>query len=288
MFAKIAVHARHKLDNTIDFLDILKQLHSCSKEIFLTSQAQNHVEKKYPAVNFADAYDIFVILGGDGSVISVARRMKNFSTPLLPISAGRLGFLAEIPPENFSQACQQIEEKAFTEDKRSLLHVCVTTHDGEQKFFHALNDAVVSQSSVARLVSIKTFIDGEYLTTYRADGLIIATPTGSTAYSLSAGGAIVYPQLHALILTPVCPHSLSHRSLVLPHNKGITAMADDETREPLVLTIDGQVPILLEKGDRVDIKISTDKITFLRLPDEHFFKTIKRKMHWGEELCQEK
>jgi NAD+ kinase len=140
---------------------------------------------------------------------------------------------------------------------------------------------------LVRLASIKTLINGEHLTNYRADGLIVATPTGSTAYSLSAGGPIVYPRLEAMILTPICPHSLSHRSLVIPQEKIVEVLAEEDNREDLVLTIDGQEYVPMKTGSRVQIQISDQKLKFYRLPEEHFFKTIKRKMNWGINRCEE-
>lgn len=283
MFTKVAVHAREHLKKEHVFHDVLKSLHACSKEIFLTPETARHTNKKYAEVDFSDAYDIFVIIGGDGSVLNIAGRMKNFSTPILGVSAGTLGFLAEISPEEFPTACKRILNKEFTNDHRAMLDICIRRKSGKTETFQSLNDAVISQSDLVRLAAIRTSVNGEHLTTYKADGLIISTPTGSTAYSLSAGGPIVYPRFEALVLTPVAPHSLSHRSLVLPKTKRVQVEADEKSRINLLLTVDGQKAIPLEKGDVVDVGIHEERFTFLRLPEEHFFKTISRKMHWGSE-----
>lgn len=282
MFKRVALHARQYLKKTEYFSDVLSYLENISEKIFLTPEAAEYTNKKFPKVDFSAKYDIFVVLGGDGSVLNIAGRMENFSTPVLAISAGTLGFLAEIKPEDFAKACEDIFKKEFTYDHRCFLDVRIHRANGEQQKFRALNDAVISQSDLVRLAAIHTSVNEEYLTTYRADGLIVSTPTGSTAYSLSAGGPIVYPHFRALILTPVAPHSLSHRSLVLPESKHVQVAVDEDSRVNLLLTIDGQKAFFLEKGDVVDIGVHKKEFTFFRLPEEHFFKTIVRKMHWGE------
>ncbi len=281
MFRAVAVHARETLQAPESFVTLVDHLRSCAESVALTEQAAGHIKETFPKVDFAKQYDFFVVFGGDGSVLHVVHRLQNSATPLLPISAGTLGFLAEIPPEDFAACCKRLAEHDYTLDERSLFDVVHISKDGDKQHFRALNEAVVSQRAVARMVSLKTLINDEYLTTYRADGVMVATPTGSTAYSLAAGGPIVYPRFDALLLTPVSPHSFSHRSLLLPPEKKVTIMPDDGNREPVMLTIDGQITVPLEQGDRVEITVAKDKITFLRMPDEHFLKTLKRKLHWG-------
>ncbi len=281
MFTAIAVHARESLKDVEAFRRIVADLQQCSSIVALTPEAQNHVEGDFAGVDFHTEYDFFVVFGGDGSVLNIVHRMENWDVPLMPISAGTLGFLAEIPPEAFGDCCHKLATKEFTIDTRALFDVVHTDAAGKQTRFHALNEAVVSQRAVARMVSLRALVNGEYLTTYRADGVMVATPTGSTAYSLAAGGPIVYPRFDALILTPVSPHSFTHRSLILPADKRITITQDETNREPVMLTIDGQITVPLEKGEQVEIGISAEKLKFLRMPEEHFLKTLKRKLHWG-------
>jgi NAD+ kinase len=282
MIRKIAVHFRQKIEKKVHIDAMLEYLEQCSIDIFVTEGAQNHLQKIYPPVDFSDVYDLFIVVGGDGSVLHTVRQMKDLSTPILPISAGTLGFLSEIPPKDFSVTFQRIQKGEFTKDNRTLLHVDIDLEDGEKKCFQALNDVVISQSSVARMISIDTFVNNDFLTTYRADGLIISTPTGSTAYSLSAGGPIVYPRIDALVLTPICPHALSHRSVVIPLDKEVEIRTSKRDQQDLMLTVDGQVGMLLEKEAQVKVRAHTDKLVFLRLPEESFFRTIKRKMNWGK------
>ncbi len=282
MFTAVAVHARETLKDPVAFQSLLAELSQCSSIVALTPEAQKHVTEKYARVDFHADYDFFVIFGGDGSVLNVLHRLENLDTPLLPISAGTLGFLAEIPPADFSACCHRLTTKEYTIDERALFDVVHIDDKGKQKAFRALNEAVVSQRAVARMVALKTLVNNEYLTTYRADGVMVATPTGSTAYSLAAGGPIVYPRFDALILTPVSPHSFTHRSLLLPGDKKVTIMPDDSNREPVMLTIDGQITVPIEQGEKVEISIAKEKLKFLRMPEEHFLKTLKRKLHWGK------
>lgn len=282
MFDRLAFHAREHLSAPHAFAQVLADLKRFSRNIHLTPEAQSYTAERFAPVDFGQRYEFFAVLGGDGSVLSVVKRLQDFATPILPLSAGTLGFLAEIPPAELADALFSIEKGRFTYDRRSLLQVRRVRADGHSDDYFALNEAVISQQAVARMVEINTLVDGEYLTTHRADGLIVATPTGSTAYSMAAGGPIVYPRLDALILTPISPHSFSHRPLILPGGKIVTVLADDKNRVPLMLTIDGQTAVPLAADDRVEVSIAVPKLSFLRLPEEHFFKTIKRKLHWGK------
>jgi len=280
-FKKIGFHARKFLKNPEVFREIIRSTEKFCGEIFLTPGANNYLENKFPEIDFHKDYDFFVIFGGDGSVLKMISKMKNFRTPILGISAGSLGFLAEIEPKNFSKACQHICQKKFTEDFRTLLEVEIVEKDKEIKKIFSLNEIVISQGSVARLADLRVEVNGEFLTNFRADGLIVSTPTGSTAYSLSAGGPIVYPKFSAMILTPISPHSFSHRPIVLTSEKILQISASKKNRESLVATIDGQIAIELTEKTKVFVKIASEKIKFLRLLDESFFKTLRRKLKWG-------
>lgn len=281
MKRKVAVHARYHLEDANVFAQIVQHLEDTNLDIVATESAQRHLEKTYPKVDFSETYDFFVVVGGDGSVLHVVHQMQNFETPLLGISAGTLGFMSEVPPGEFEKACRCFQKGQCTIDYRMLLKVKYLPEHGEEQIFHALNEVVVSQNAVAKMVSLKTTINGEFLTTYRSDGLIIATPTGSTAYSLSAGGPILHPRFEAMILTPISPHSLTHRPLIIPADKTVEISEHEDNRFSLMLTIDGQSAVQMEARDKVQIEKHPQRLKFLRLPEEHFFKTIKRKLYWG-------
>jgi NAD+ kinase len=282
LLKNIALHARPNLKNPQAVDLVMSVLNQFDCNISLTEPAQEYVSDKYSAVDFSKKYDLLIIIGGDGTVLHTVSKMRNRTTPILPISAGTLGFLSHVTPDTFEDAFELIKKKRFTKDIRRLLSIEVRPTKGIAKHFFALNDAVFSQAAVARMVSIDTAVDGQYLTTYRADGLIISTPTGSTAYSLSAGGPILYPQLEAITLTPVSPHALSHRSLVLPAEKTVEISASQKNTQSLTLTIDGQTAVELGDSDNVRAWLSNETIRFIRLPEEHFFETIRKKMQWGE------
>ena len=192
-----------------------------------------------------------------------------------------LVFFSEINIQDLAQTLAQIERGEHVYDPRSLLQIEVSDDD-KTETITALNEVTITHNDVARMVKLDTIINGEYLTTYHADGLIIATPTGSTAYSLAAGGPIVYPsKIPTIILTPISPHSFSQRPLLIPDDKEMNITANKHNDTPIVLTADGQRTISLKQSSKVKITISDDKMCLVRLPDSSFFKTIKRKLHWG-------
>lgn len=282
MLQSVAVHCRRDLEHPEAFHDFLASLETKTAHIAVTEQAALHTPKSFPAVDFAKQYDVFFVIGGDGSVLSVVRRMETFATPILPLCAGTLGFLSDVSLHEFGKICDAIEQEEMSIDPRMLLMAKLRRKNGEETCFHALNDIVVSQSEVARMAKIQTSVNDEYLTTYHADGVIVSTPTGSTAYALAAGGPIVYPRFSALILAPIAPHSFTHKPLVLPDDKYLTLTAHERNVEPLTLTIDGQLAVPIDKEDRVEVSKHEQKLLFWRLPEEHFFRTIKRKLRWGE------
>jgi len=280
-FKNIALHTRRDIDNPTSFQRILQILREHGTNIFVTQEAQKNLKETFSPVDYSQEYDFFLVYGGDGSILELIQRIKNFQTPVLPLSAGRLGFLSEIPPEDFEKTLLCIKEDQYTLDHRALLSIDILRKLGEKESFFALNEVVLSQSHVARMTSIRASIDDECLTVYRADGVLVSTATGSTAYNLSIGGPLLYPRFPGMILAPISPHSFSHRPLVLPQDKEILLEEADSNREHLITTLDGQKSIKMEKGDRLRIRIAEENISFLRMPEEHYFKTLKRKLHWG-------
>lgn len=226
--------------------------------------------------------DLLLVMGGDGTILSVVRSMREFDVKIFGINTGHLGFLSEIPPVQINQTLAKIFKGEYTLDPRLMLHVEVYRDGKKVKKFHALNEAVISQGSLARLINLRTRVNKRKLTTYHADGLIIATPTGSTAYSLSAGGPIVYPGMDAIILTPIAPHSFTQKPIVIPADKKIEITVEDKGKK-IMLTIDGQESMVLQYND--EIRIRKDGVAqFVRLPSESFFKTLRKKLDWGKKL----
>jgi NAD+ kinase len=224
--------------------------------------------------------DVAIVLGGDGTVLHAARRMEDHPTPVLGVNAGRLGFLADLTPAAFQERLDDLAARRFTIDNLMTLACVVTPRIGPTRPFRGLNDAVVRAAPVFRLVDIGLSIDGESVMTYRGDGLIIATPVGSTAHSLSAGGPILPPNAHMFVVTPICPHTLTQRPLVDSAHKvyEITPQGDGLST---MLVIDGQVQVPLRSGDRVSIRRGKTPFPMVRLPGHSFYRTLRDKLGWG-------
>ncbi|PIR53205.1 NAD(+) kinase [Candidatus Peregrinibacteria bacterium CG10_big_fil_rev_8_21_14_0_10_49_10] len=232
--------------------------------------------------------DLLVVLGGDGTILRAVREHQAFSIPILSINRGTVGFLAEIDLEEAETLIPSLLNGEGVLEERHILSV-TATRDG--KAFHtgfALNEAVIAQGTIARLVDLKTFIQDEPLTTFHADGLIISTPTGSTAYSLAAGGPIVHPILPATILTPINPHSFSQKPVVIPSHQevrvDVCAKSTKFEDAEVVLTLDGQVYIPLKSGDVVRACACKKTVQFLRRKQDTFFGTLREKLKWGERV----
>jgi NAD+ kinase len=224
--------------------------------------------------------DIAVVLGGDGTVLHAARRMEDCPTPVLGVNAGRLGFLADLTPAAFRERLPDLTARKFTIENLMTMACVLTSRSGPTRSFRGLNDAVVRSAPVFHLVEIGLSIDGESVMTYRGDGLIIATPVGSTAHSLSAGGPILPPNAHMFVVTPICPHTLTQRPLVDSAHKvfEITPLGDAIST---VLVIDGQVQVPLRSGDRVSIRRDKTPFPMVRLPGHSFYRTLRDKLGWG-------
>ncbi len=224
--------------------------------------------------------DFALVLGGDGTLLSAARSVAHEGVPILAVNLGSLGFLTEIPLNELYPALEAAEYGQCPIEERSVLE-CQLVRDGEcisSNF--ALNDVVVNKSAISRLVEFDLYIDGNFVFQYKADGVIIATPTGSTAYSLAAGGPVLMPSVEAFVVTPVCPHSLTHRPLVVTEKSQIELRV--ETREEKAfLSIDGQVGLPVQQGDHVICRRAAHKVKLMRLR-RTFFEILRNKLKWGE------
>ncbi|MFH0770650.1 MAG: NAD(+)/NADH kinase [Candidatus Peregrinibacteria bacterium] len=230
--------------------------------------------------------DLLLVIGGDGTILRTVREMDDFSIPILSVNWGTVGFLAETNLSEADQILPLLLSGGGALEERSLL--AVEALRGTKKLFSgfALNEAVIAQGTIARIVNLRTQINGENLTTFHADGLIIATPTGSTAYSLAAGGPVVHPGIEATILTPINPHSFSQKPIVLGGQAKISVEVMTKKNKfrdaEVVLTIDGQVYVPLRCGDIIRVTLGPKKIRFLRRRSDTFFETLRRKLKWGE------
>ncbi|HEY5714352.1 MAG TPA: NAD(+)/NADH kinase [Candidatus Gracilibacteria bacterium] len=230
-------------------------------------------------------YDLKIGIGGDGTLLKMIRTLQKDDGYLLGINFGTLGFLSELNPENVMGGLKKIFDGEFHIDERMLIKAHAYRRDKrnrrEQIFkSYALNEVVFGHGGLARLTNFNLKIDRRFLSTYRSDGLIFATPTGSTAYSMSAGGPIVAPSLKNIIVTPVSPHTLTHRPIVLPADK-IFHLSFDSRSESISMTTDGQVYFSLKPSDEVTIQKATRPAQFIRLRESHYFRTLRNKMGWG-------
>lgn len=225
--------------------------------------------------------DLLITLGGDGALLGGARMAGPVGTPVLGVNLGRLGFLTAVTLEELEPALARIVEGDFVLDSRMALEVRSVHATGDSDSYYALNDAVLHKGGLVRMVPIRVWVDEEEVGLYRADGVIIATPTGSTAYSLSAGGPILDPRQDAIAVTPICPHTMAIRPLVLPPGSEIAVEVVSPSEEG-ILTIDGQVGASLRMGDRVICRKAKQPVRLVRLPGGSFFSLLRRKLRWGD------
>jgi NAD+ kinase len=222
--------------------------------------------------------DLLLVFGGDGTMLRAARDIAGSATPLLGINIGGLGFLTAVPSDELSRALNHVWNGEFKYESRALIEVNGRCH-GRPVCEMALNDIVVGRGAVSRLIGLDVSVDGELVTHYRCDGLIISSPTGSTAYSLSAGGAVVFPTADVFALTPICPHALSNRSLIFPLASIIRIKATNPV-PATILSVDGQVVAELDANDEVTVRRSRRAVRLMHLADGSFLETLRRKLQW--------
>jgi NAD+ kinase len=225
--------------------------------------------------------DMVIVLGGDGTLLAAARLMGERNVPILPVNLGGLGFLTSVTLDDLYPVLEQAVNGQARYSERVLLESQVI-RDGS--VFHrarALNDAVLNKAALARIVDLQLRVNGEFVCNYKADGLILSTPTGSTAYSLAAGGPIVYPLVSAFVITPICPHTLTNRPLVVPDTAQIE-VAFEAAAEPIYLTLDGQVGVELLPGDVINVAAAPERLRLVRPQKKSYFSVLRDKLKWGE------
>jgi len=230
------------------------------------------------AAALAGSVDLLLVFGGDGTMLRVARDIAGSTTPVLGINVGGLGFLTSVPSDQLVRALNQVWRGEFNFEHRALIEADIRT-GGTRLRKLALNDVVVGRGEVSRLIELEVDVDGESLTSYRCDGLIVSSPTGSTAYSLAAGGAVVLPTAEVFALTPICPHTLSNRSLIIPLKATIRIRPVSETAAT-ILSTDGEIVSGLSPGDAVTVRRSRHNVRIMHLAGSSFFEALRRKLHW--------
>ena len=244
-----------------------------------SSQPNRRLSSKKKSFAPSDLFCVFV-LGGDGTFLSAVRWIGDQDIPILGIKFGEVGFLAETAEESLFSAAETILKNEFTTKPRMRLLIKVIREGKEIARETVLNDVVINKGALARLAHIKTYINDLYLTVYGADGLIVATPTGSTAYSLAAGGPIIHPAVPGIIMTPICPFTLTNRPLIVPDSASIKIMLAKRSSD-IMLTFDGQVGLEINEKDAIIICKSPHPINMITLPGQHYFDVLKAKLKWG-------
>jgi len=262
--------------------EILKQFGDRST-ILVEEEAAARIgyDATFEMEHVGEGADLIVVLGGDGTLLSVSRHGKGAEVPIMGVNLGSLGFLTETPIEEFATTLENVLNGDFSISKRIMLDVGVK-REGDPIFdITILNDAVITKDALARIIDIETYVNEEYLTTYKADGLIVSTPTGSTGYSMAAGGPLIYPSLTNLIVTPICPHTLTNRPIILPESVVIKAVLKSMD-EKVILTLDGQVGFPLEYADEVTVKKSNHAVHLVKSSSRGYFEILRTKLKWGE------
>ena len=228
-----------------------------------------------------DHYDLAISLGGDGTVLYSSRIVCAREIPILPVNLGDFGFITEVTQDEWRDAFERYRNGLIEAGPRLLIDVSVDRDGRKIAAYVGLNDAVVSAAGISKIVKLSVSLREASLGRYRADGMIVATPTGSTAYSAAAGGPILYPEMEALILNPICPFTLSHRPIVLPPDEVVTISVDDGQRTLVMMTVDGQSELQLEPGDRITVRTASRKAYIIRSNKRTFYEVLRSKLNWS-------
>lgn len=279
----VGILANPHKPGSIPTLHLLRQaLSTAGMGVVLDEEAAAMVGETggIPARNFSGQVDLAAVIGGDGTMLHAVSRLGDFQKPVAGINTGTLGFLTSCTDDELDEFAQAVARGRFTTSERTLLAATVHRRGHPAETFTALNEITLARGETGRLVSLRAKVDGELLNDYRADGLIVATPTGSTAYSLSAGGPLVAPGASVFLITPICPHSLSQRALVLPDSSLVTLSSEDPGSEPMLFTVDGRDSVRIEPGDQVEVRKANRSFHLLRLEGRSFYEALRQKLGW--------
>jgi len=224
--------------------------------------------------------ELIIVLGGDGTLLSVARIAHEADVPILGVNLGSLGFLTEITLDELYDTLRSVLDNKYDFEQRMLLSANLMRNGECIEDHQVLNDVVINKGALARIVNLKVRVDGQYMTSYRADGLIIATPTGSTAYSLSAGGPIIHPSMHALVLCPICPFDLANRPIVVP-DQSVLEVEITTPNEDVRVTLDGQEGYEFSAGDVLRVKKADNSVKLVQAKGKNYYQLLRKKLHWG-------
>jgi NAD+ kinase len=229
------------------------------------------------------ACDLAIVIGGDGTLLNAGRLLASHGVPILGINQGRLGFMVDVPPDDLEPAVDEVLDNRFVLENRLLMSVTLTHAGAPRRSVVAVNDVVIRNQTAIRMLEFETFRGEHFISSHRADGIIIATPTGSTAYALSGGGPIVHPALDAFAMVPICPHALADRPLVVPADQAITIKLGGVTEVRALCTTDGQINESMVHGDSVEVRASPQRLKLLHPASYNYFSILRNKLQWGRD-----
>ena len=290
---KVAIYGQYYLNSTEPIIkDIFVFFNKNNVEMIIEEHFldmlydKKIVQKEYKTFSshaeLDSTFDMMISIGGDGTILRAATLVRNSGIPILGVNAGRLGFLASVPKENIDTFLQYVIDKKYTLSPRTLLSIeCTPEHEEITALNFAMNEVTVSRKDTASMITIETYLNNEYINSYWADGLIVSTPTGSTSYSLSCGGPILMPSVNSLVITPIAPHNLNVRPLVIPDDTEIRLKVTGRSEQYLV-SLDSRIASIPNESELV-IKKTPFKINMVEIHGETFLKTLRNKLLWGED-----
>ena len=281
---RIGIIAKSNIEEPVEITKKLsKWLKKKGVEVYVEKELGGKIRhpNSVDQIDIPELVDVILVFGGDGTFLGVARIACKHGTPILGINLGGLGFLTEVTVDELYPMMERIISGDYEVEERQMLLTSIRRGKKNIGKYKVLNDVVINKGAVARIIDLAIYIEDSHVTTYRADGIILSTPTGSTAYSLSAGGPIVHPKIPVTIITPICPHTLTNRPLVVSSKMKVEIKVT--TQEPdTYLTLDGQIGVRLKTGDVIEVKRTDTSVKLIKSPFRDFFTILKTKLMWGE------
>lgn len=281
---RVGIYAKKQHPDAVGFgREVMNWLSARGIEVLLEEDLASSlgIVRNYVDNDIPDHADLIIVLGGDGTLISVARHVGARMKPILGVNLGSLGFLTEITQAETFATLERVLTGDFTVSPRMMLDAVVQRAGEMVARYTVLNDIVINKGALARIIDMAAWVDDVYLTTFKADGLIVASPTGSTAYNLAAGGPIIDPDVNCLVVTPICPHMLTNRPLIASGDAVIRIEVKFQDQH-VALTADGQSGMNLQGGDVVEVRQSTIRTLLIKSPSKDYFEVLRAKLRWGE------
>ncbi|HEC13996.1 MAG TPA: NAD(+) kinase [Acidiferrobacteraceae bacterium] len=285
-FQTVGLFGKYKDPSIGDIINALTEfLRGRGHHVLLVESTAAHIDNPLaetrPLENIGKEINLAIVVGGDGTMLNVARVLVSHRVPLLGVNLGRLGFLTDIPGDDMTEALTTILDGDFELEERDLLDTEIMRGGKIIYSSNAFNDTIISKAELSRLIEFEIYIDGEFVNSMRADGVIVATPTGSTAYALSAGGPILDPTLSAMVIVPICPHTLSDRPIVVGSDSVVEVLMTSNGHQAAQVTLDGQSNMVLDDNDRIYIRRSEVPIQLIHQSSRNHYDVLRAKLHWG-------